>query len=1684
MPKGNESTTKFKADISQLKASMQEAARQVRLANSEFKAATAGMDNWGRSADGLSAKVKQLDSVLSAQKRKLADLTKQYELTAKEQGENSKGAQELLIRINNQKAAIGKTEAQLGKYEQQLEDCKNGTGDFADATDKATQSTTHASDGFTVMKGALASLVADGIRLAVDGLKDLARETFNAGANFESAMSKVEAVSGASGSEMEALTDKAKEMGETTKFSATESAEAFNYMAMAGWKTEDMIDGISGIMNLAAASGEDLATTSDIVTDALTAMGYSAKDSGKLADVMAAASSNANTNVAMMGETFQYAAPIVGALGYSMEDTAVAIGLMANAGIKGEKAGTALRSTLTRLSAPPKATAEALSALQISVTDSNKKMKPFSKIIQELRNKFDGLSETQKTQYAKAIAGQQAMSGLLAIVNAAPKDFEKLTKAVDESNGAAQDMANTMNDNVSGQITLLKSKIEGVMIKVFEKIAPTIKRGIDEVSKAIDEVNWDDVAYKIKDIGVQIFDAFKWILENGPLIKNIITGIMIAFTANKIITFTAAISGLISKVQAWKAATEGMSVAQRALNIATTATGLGPMALAVAGVTAGVIALTGAVVAYVAEQDKAREKEYGLSRAQKETIETVKAATSEYKEMDKARDEANKNISAEYGHLEELKNEYNTLIDSNGKVKKGYEDRANFILNELAKSMGIERSEIQKLINKNGKLGKAIDQVILKKQAEATLSSNEDTYKKAIDKKQEALEDYNKAMEVNAEQQKKYDKAVKEGGKAALSAYESMKKEAKEANVFEQTGLLEAASDYYNSQADAIENYKKASAGLKDTKKTLQDAEANWVGYNTTIKNYEGLSAAIISGDAKKIKGELANLQSDFISAKQGTQATLQSQIDTFQSNYNDLAQAVKNGAQGVSKADLASAKALLDKSKNELLKYFNRSDIVSKAKKSGLQIPKALSDGIKSGKINIDTATKQIKNAIDFSNSNAVKKANELGVKIPKSLSTAIMNGKTSISDATKKVDAAVKFTRMAKTADIAGKKTVNAVVKQLLAGEISAEEAGKKLKKAGITGMSGGKKDAEKLGTAKRDSFVKGITSNQKGVAAAGKKLPENAKKGADTKDQSTNSKTSGANFVKGFIRGLTLPGLALNVNKAAFNLAKKAINGLRKGQKEGSPSKITTQSGIFFGQGYNNGINSMIKAVIKSATNMGTTAVQSLRDAQEEHSPAKLTFKSGVNFVKGYINGIVKEQGTLIKTIKNLVKNVMSELLKLENYNFSEVGTNASSLFSQNMSNQIDYMLDKMAYQNEKKLASFDSKISKLEAARDKKIAKLEKGKEKAKGKQNAKAIQKSIQKQINATKKAYNKQIKEQEKFRDAYQASSSKMIEQFTSAMNEYQSQAQKLIDDTINGVTDKYQAKYDALISKQDNLIEKLKNAGNLFEISGANVMSINDIKKQTQSIKDYVAQLQKIKEKVSSDLFDQIATYDMDQGSKFMEYLLSLSDADLKAYSDAYDEKMQVAESLSENLYKNDFKDVADDYAAEIKKAMKGLPNQLEELGEQTMQGFLNGLTKNTDYMTDSVKTLTKGIVDTFKKELDIHSPSGVTEDLGEFTGIGFGDGLRNVIKYVKNAANDLLTASTQSLDGVKNSIGNAKATVGASNNGIGVGNTNVTNNYNLVQNNTSPKALTPLETYKARQQQIAMVKAATQTI
>lgn len=431
----------------------------------------------------------------------------------------------------------------------------------------------------------------------------LAGYSVKVGSDFEEAMSKVEAISGASGEALKALTEKAKEMGATTQFSASEAAEALQYMAAAGWKDTDMLNGIKGIMDLAAASGESLASTSDIVTDALTAFGLSAKDSARFSDVLSAASAASNTNVAMMGASFKYVAPIAGSLKYSIEDVSLAIGLMANAGIKAEQAGTALRATFTRLVKPPKEAAVALESLGITVKNADGSVKPLSETLVDLRKSFAGLSDSQKAEKAASIAGQEAMSGLLAIVNASDKDFESLAASINNSKGASAEMAAVMQNNLQGQLKQFGSVTEGIGISIYDKFKAPLTDAFKSVNVALGELNTSIGSGELsasfdrmgEAMGVLVktladglivalpvaIDMFTWLMNNGDLVISLLAGIGAGFAYFKVATVITAVQTALG----------GATTAMAAFNAIMLANPIGVIAVAVGALVAGIVLL-------------------------------------------------------------------------------------------------------------------------------------------------------------------------------------------------------------------------------------------------------------------------------------------------------------------------------------------------------------------------------------------------------------------------------------------------------------------------------------------------------------------------------------------------------------------------------------------------------------------------------------------------------------------------------------------------------------------------------------------------------------------------------------------------------------------------------------------------------------------------------------------------------------------------------------------------------------------------------------------------------------------------------------------------------------------------------------------------------------------------------------
>lgn len=386
--------------------------------------------------------------------------------------------------------------------------------------------------GFGVLAGAGQAAFS----AVTNGAKGLAATVLEVGGNFESSMANVSAISGATGKDLEDLEAKAKAVGSSTKFSASEAADGLSYMAMAGWKTQDMIAGMDGIVALAASSNTDLAQASDIVTDALTAFGKSAGDSGRLANIMAATSSNANTNVTMLGESFKYVASTAGAMGYSMEDVSVALGLMANSNIKASQAGTSLRTLLVNMAKPTDEMQSAMSKLGISLTDASGKMKPLSGIMTDLRSSFKNLNEEEKANLAATLAGKEGMSGLLAIVGASEEDYNKLTGAIASSSdgmGTAAEMAEKMQDTFQGDVTSMKSKWEGFGITLYDKIQEPARGVVGTLSGMIDDAStYIQNSSLVDDIVGGLSDGLKWLQVNIPKAINTVKPYWDEFTSD------------------------------------------------------------------------------------------------------------------------------------------------------------------------------------------------------------------------------------------------------------------------------------------------------------------------------------------------------------------------------------------------------------------------------------------------------------------------------------------------------------------------------------------------------------------------------------------------------------------------------------------------------------------------------------------------------------------------------------------------------------------------------------------------------------------------------------------------------------------------------------------------------------------------------------------------------------------------------------------------------------------------------------------------------------------------------------------------------------------------------------------------------------------------------------------------
>lgn len=798
-------------------------------------------------------------------------------------------------------------ETQLTETNQELQRLGNQAEDTAEDVGNS------ANGGYTVLGNVFANVITKGIELAGTALKNFTRDVVATGMEYESAISNVVAISGAMSEEVELLQAKAEEMGATTKFTAAESAEAMGYMAMAGWKVNDMVSGLDGIMDLSAASGESLASVSDIVTDALTAFGLQASDSAHFADVLAAASSNANTNVSMMGETFKYAAPIAGALGFSIEDTAEAIGLMANSGIKASQAGTSLRSILTQMSGSIMLTGDKLGQFTVNTSNADGSMRNLSDILAELREGWDKLTESEQAANAEEVAGKNAMSGFLALMNSAPADIDKLSTAIKNADGTAQNMASTMLDNLQGDKTLLDSAVDGMKIAISKELNPALRDIVQYATSQIPKVQavveplFKGAVNGVKSL-ISGFEKMKPVLSAvKPLIITIFANEAIHLFSKtllpkalellgKIPTPLTLISNLITSIAGIPAkfiATIG-KIPSLIGNIGTAFKGLWTVIAAnpaASLVTLGV-ALTGVAFAAKKHIDNIEIEKTELEKLIEKHNEELRLLADKrqaIRDLDNAFYENVDGIENQTDRTKDLWKELDKLADQYGNVQQKDQARAKYLLGELNEALGTEYTMTGHQIDNYRTLSAEIDNVIAKKQAEmmldAYLANSTEMTKQRIEARSK-YEEYNRDYK---EKHKILEDARKEYEEVSGESWENLTKEVDQTKAF---NIIDADSSLYSDPEKYAEAAKKlwsADNEERQARSLRKKAEQNYQATSEYFEKRDRLYEAYSLGQYDKM-AEIIYAEKDLTSTTLDESATdAEQRLEVYSSNLQKM---------------------------------------------------------------------------------------------------------------------------------------------------------------------------------------------------------------------------------------------------------------------------------------------------------------------------------------------------------------------------------------------------------------------------------------------------------------------------------------------------------------------------------------------------------------------------------------------------------------------------------------------------------------------------------------------------------------------------------------------------------------------------------------------------------------------------
>lgn len=1420
----------------------------------------------------------------------------------------------------------------------------------------------------------------------------------NAGRSFEAGMSEVKAISGASRKDLEALTNKAKEMGATTKFSATQASEGLKYMAMAGWNSQQMIAGLPGVMNLAAASGENLGTVSDIVTDALTAMGLKASDSAHFADVLATAASSSNTNVAMMGETFKYAAPVAGALGYNIEDLAQAIGLMGNAGIKSSQAGTSLRSILTRLAKPPKDCANAMEDYGISIKNSDGSMKSLMEVMENMRDSLQGLPKDEQSAAAAALGGQEAMSGLLAIVNASESDFNKLSKAIDNASGAAQDQADIMNDNLQGALYELGSAAESAGIELYDNIKEPAKKGVraaateirslsttikhDGIKAIVPEEtittvkNLGDAAKSVGGGGLKALGAAaQFAGENIQVVLPLAAGLLTVvkgYTVIKNIT-----TAFMATQAAMAGASTGMTLLGTAVKLftgetiaATTATGLLNAGIAALGGPLGIAilaggALTAGLVAYSLTQKKSTTEADKFAQSCKKLKKEQDEVADSIRSMKKENENNVSEVRTQGVQADNLLSKLKSLIsiqkrDAGTKQQiKSTVQQLNDILPDLNLQYDEQKDKLNKSTAAIEKNIKALKEQAMAKAYQSGMESAAEKVAEAEVANQNATEKYTEALEKKNAAQEKFDKLEKEKGLGS--------------------GNKELAK--------AAEDLMKYEKSLQTTEKALDKSEKNLNAANKELTTYSD-------------------------------KFTTQTNYSDFLSNLDKLTKDAGIKAKKIPETVLENIKAGNYKAPTTgdgLKRLINLDGLIQQAQEAGIEIPQYLLQGISDGSINFQSAINQMNTLLDFSG--VAEKAGISGKEIPEELAQSIMQGKIGVDEAinqllsgsgvasttqaetlTKEKAAKIKknvedigngkikgintsaYTSSLNTASQKAKKTKKDIEKnsKLKATNNSAaakstyksvtdegkkavstaKKTGKELGKSGATSVASTTSQWKSAGSKNAKSYISGIASQKGAAQKAGKTLSTSAKTGASSGKAGFVS--AGRNMAAGIASGIHA-GTPF-VAAAARSAVRTAVAAARSAAKIKSPSRVMkNEVGKYLPLGMAAGIKDNTDVVEKESRAMCASALTASADELDIHSPSR-KFKKiiGKNIPKGIAKGVRESRSELLGEIESTMMEALNAAKTAsKNGNYSEIGSNllsglstalstSKSRSSETIQEIISQQEEALSNANQKKEEKLQNKIDKL-------------GSKKANKKQKA-ALKKKL-KQMKASDKKQESQLK----------TAGEKAAAAYNDAFEKESARITKIAEERIQKLSETYQTQYNDIKSKMDTLTEKQQSWGNVYDLK----QNIADIKRYQENLKD-------LEGRIPESMMNKILGMNMDEATAYMDWFRGMAPSEQKKYLSDWKTIYSSSESFSKNFFADDFAKIQKEYEAQLKDATDELYAQMSQIGTNIAKGLTAGMNSESRNLSKTMKKICSNIIKTAKKELKIKSPSRVFKQIG----------------------------------------------------------------------------------------------------